>query len=452
MKYQTYSLALFLSLGVGAGCSSNDSDTRSNLEQLKSSGELRVSSRDFATAIYRDQNGELTGLEYDLIYSFAGFLGVKPVISMNDSVSEVLTELRAGRTDIGAAALTQTPDRVEDFVAPRAYEEIEELVVCQSSFTLKKPADLMLVSVLVEADSSYIESLQDIQKKHKEFKWKTTDEFSSEEILRLIDDKKEECTLIDSNLFDIFRRYYPSVKKQFALRQSQKLGWLLPKSKSFLKKPINQWMDRLVVSGDLERLIDKHHGFSDRFDPYDLQKFRERIDTRLAEYEKWFKEAADKYEFDWKLLAALSYQESHWDPAATSPTGVKGLMMLTRSTAEAMGVKNRKDPKESIFGGARYLRSRVQRIPRYVPSSDRIWFALAAYNVGYGHLTDARSVAVQLKLNPNRWIDVRTALPKLSNQKYNRFGRFGYARGIEPVLYVQRIRNYYDILSRELSE
>jgi membrane-bound lytic murein transglycosylase F len=420
------------------------------LDDLKASGVLRVSSRDFATSIYVNQAGELQGLEYDLIYSFASSLGLKPEITMEDNISEVLTKLRAGQVDLAAAALSQTPQRTEDFIAPRPYEQVNESVVCNSSFSLKKPSDLMLVSILVEADSSYVESLEKLKNEYKKLKWKTTEELSSEEILQLLDDKKEECSIIDSNLFKIFRRYYPSVKLQFNLKGSQNIGWLLPKSKAFLEKPINAWMDRLVVSGDLKRLIDKHYGFSDRFDPYDLEKFRERIETRLPEFKPNFEAAAKEYGFDWKLLAALSYQESHWDPSATSPTGVKGLMMLTNSTAKAMEVQDREDPKQSIFGGARYLQSRVRRIPRYIPESDRIWFALAAYNVGYGHLTDARAVAVQLKLNPNRWLDVRTALPKLSNSKYNRFGRFGYARGIEPVLYVRRIRNYYDILKREL--
>lgn len=424
--------------------------SRLTKEDLKEVGEISFVSRDFESAIYQDREGEPQGLEYDLIQSYSSYAGVKPKIMIADNISEVLMHLRAGSAHIAAAGLTITESRAEEFLRSRGYQEIEEVVACQSKFKLKKPGELSAVSILVEANSSYVESLKRIQKKHPKVKWETTEEYSSHGILRLIDDDKAECTLIDSNLFKVFRRYYPSARLQFSLDKKKQLGWLMAENQKELKKSVDTWIDRITVSGELKRLIDKHYGFSDRFDAYDLKKYRERINSRLPKYRKLFKEAGKKYNFDWKLLAAVSYQESHWDPQAVSPTGVTGLMMLTQNTAEAMGVKDRTDPRQSVMGGAKYLRSRVQRVPSYIDESDRVWMALAAYNVGFGHLTDARAIAAILGLNPNRWLDVRTALPRLANKKYNRLTRYGYARGIEPVIYVRRIRDYYDILEKEM--
>ncbi len=186
------------------------------------------------------------------------------------------------------------------------------------------------------------------------------------------------------------------------------------------------------------------------FDYFDIRTFHWRIETRLPLYRKWFEESGKRYNIPWTLLAAQSYQESHWNSRAKSPTGVRGLMMLTQNTARAMGVTNRLDPRQSIFGGARYLASLMDRIPATVHPNNRYLFALAAYNVGFGHLTDARNLAQELGKNPDSWHDLKTVLPLLSQPKYYSKLPFGYARGMEPVRYVDRIVNYQDILEQTM--
>ena len=142
----------------------------------------------------------------------------------------------------------------------------------------------------------------------------------------------------------------------------------------------------------------------------------------------------------------MGYQESHWNPKARSYTGVRGIMMLTQNTASELGIENRLDPLQSIEGGGRYLAKLRSRIDDEVQEPDRTWMSLAAYNVGYGHLSDARKLTSQLGKNPNLWIDVKDSLPLLSQRRYYRNTRYGYARGQEPVNYVQNIRRYYDVL------
>jgi len=158
-----------------------------------------------------------------------------------------------------------------------------------------------------------------------------------------------------------------------------------------------------------------------------------------------FKAAAKKYHIDWRLLAAIGYQESHWNPKAISPTGVRGIMMLTRKTATELGV-NRLDPASSIEGGAKYYSQILNKMNPDIPQPDRSWLAMAAYNIGYYHLQDARRITRLRKQNPNYWLDVKKSLPLLTQKKWYSKTRYGYARGYEPVQYVENIRSYYDIL------
>jgi membrane-bound lytic murein transglycosylase F len=159
-----------------------------------------------------------------------------------------------------------------------------------------------------------------------------------------------------------------------------------------------------------------------------------------------FRQTAEKYNLDWHLIAAIAYQESHWNPRAKSPTGVRGLMMLTLDTAKEMGVTNRLDPAQSLEGGVAYFLKLKARLPERIQDPDRSLFALAAYNVGFGHLEDARILTVRNNKNPDLWVDVREHLPLLSKKKYYTTLKRGYARGNEPVIYVDNIQYYRSYL------
>jgi len=185
---------------------------------------------------------------------------------------------------------------------------------------------------------------------------------------------------------------------------------------------------------------------------YDRKVFYKHLKTRFPKYREHFQEAAEKHNLSWKLLASQAYQESHWNRRAKSPTGVRGLMMLTRRTAASLGIKNRLDPVLSIHGGAQYLARMQKRVPRAVYPADRTFFALAAYNVGLGHLQDARTLARRKKKNPNIWSDMTQVLPLLSQKKYYKSLRYGYARGHEPVKYVERIRAYHSLLDERITQ
>ena len=185
---------------------------------------------------------------------------------------------------------------------------------------------------------------------------------------------------------------------------------------------------------------------------YDIQRFQYHVQTRLPLYREQFEQASKQYGVPWTLLAAQAYQESRWDRHAKSPTGVRGLMMLTRDTASSLGIKNRLDPIKSIHGGARYVAYLKKQVHKNITKQDRTWFALAAYNVGLGHVRDAQQLAAQLDKNPYSWKELKTVLPLLAKKTYYKTLQYGYARGREPVQYVKRIRAYHTLLEHYLRE
>ena len=271
------------------------------------------------------------------------------------------------------------------------------------------------------------------------------------ELLELVSSGEVDLAVIDSNEFEVQQALYPRLKVAFDLGSEQQLVWFLPPDESSerLKERIAALFDKLEKSGEMESLKELHF-----VRPIDMPRvgshtFAGNVDRKLPEYRELIREVAEEYQMDWELLAAAAYQESHWNPLATSPTGVRGMMMLTLPTAREMGVENRLDPSQSLRGGARYLKNIKRRLPKDIEEPDLTWFALAAYNVGMGHLEDARVITERQGGDPHLWADVMERLPLLQKSKYYQNTRYGYARGTEPVTYVQNIRHYYSILQWE---
>ena len=256
--------------------------------------------------------------------------------------------------------------------------------------------------------------------------------------------------MADSNIVDINQRYYPELKVMFSLGEPEPLAWAMRPDSEKLQSAVSSWFKTYKKSGDLAAMHDKYYGFIPEFDYVEKSTLVERIDARYDKYDHLFDRAADKHNIPVGLLAAQAYQESHWDPKAKSPTGVRGIMMLTQRTAKSLGVEDRLDPKQSIAGGARYLEKMQGRLDESIENPDRTYFALAAYNVGMAHLRDAQKLAVQLGKDPQSWSDVRQVLPKLADKRYYSKLKYGYARGTEPVRYVDRIRDYEDVISKHM--
>jgi membrane-bound lytic murein transglycosylase F len=291
-----------------------------------------------------------------------------------------------------------------------------------------------------------------LKKQYPELVWKAVPGYETEELLELIWRGNIPLTVAYSDIIAVNRRYYPELFIHFNLGNGQKLAWAIHPQNRHLQAAVYHWFDQKSTTVLLKKLSQHYYEHLEVFDYVDLVTFRKRINDRLPRYQKYFEEAGKKYGLDWKLVAAQAYQESHWNPKAKSFTGVRGIMMLTLETARHFKVKSRLNPKQSIDAGARYLARLHKRIGDKIPEPDRTFMALAAYNVGWGHLQDARTLALRMGKAPNTWHDLRSTLPLLRLKKYYKTLEYGYARGTEPVRYVERIRSYYKILVQKMEQ
>ena len=256
-----------------------------------------------------------------------------------------------------------------------------------------------------------------------------------------------EYAVVDSLAHQVNQSIYPNARIAFQITPEQPVAWAFPGgTDSTLLDRANIYLTQASENGELDALKRRFFGHVDEFNIAGSQLFTKRIEKRLPKYEEMFRETADIFNIDWLLLAAIAYQESHWNAKAKSPTGVRGLMMLTRPTAKEMGITNRLDAEQSLIAGAQYFLKTKKRLSKQILEPDRTWMALASYNVGFGHLEDARVLTERAGKNPNLWKDVKEHLPLLEQKKYYSTVKRGFARGREPVSYVQNIRHYQDIL------
>jgi len=442
---------LILIIGLGlltlVACENHSSQHLgfNKLEQIRSTGVLKVLTRQGPTTYYEGPDG-MTGLEYDLVQLFAKQLKVKVEFIFPDNFYAILQDIAAGKADIAAAGLTVTDERKQKMRFAPSYQTITEQVV----YRYKRPetiSDLSQGILEIVKGASYIAILKKLKQKYPDLEWLENSELDSDGLLYLVNVGLIDFTISDSHQAAIIRSYYPKLHIAFNLGEPQHLAWALPLSDDdSLYQEVVRFFQKIKQDGTLKALLEKHYGHINNLNYVGNCTFRKHVKERLPKYEAFFKATAKKYQLDWRFLAALSYQESHWNPKAVSPTGVKGLMMLTQATAKQLGVKNRLDPAHSIDGGTRYFKQRLQKIPSRIPEPDRIWFALASYNIGFGHLEDARILAQKMGKNPDKWLDVKKILPLLSKRKWYKKTKHGYARGREPVRYVENIRSYYRLL------
>ncbi len=389
------------------------------------------------------------GLEYELITLFAKHLNVRVEFIVPDTFNDLLQQISKAQADIAAAGLTITEQRKKSMRFAPSYQSITEQVVYRSGRKKpKKVADLNKGILEIIAGSSYIDSLTKLKAQHPSLSWNINTELNTDGLLYLVNEGLIDYTIADSHQASAIQRFYPKLNVAFNITSPRQLAWAFPLSKDdSLYQEASKFLNKIKQDQTLDHLLEKYYGNSGNLSYVGNCTFRLHMESRLPSYQLLFKQEAEKHDIDWRLLAAIGYQESHWNPDAISPTGVKGLMMLTQGTARQLRIKDRTDPAQSILGGALYFKQRLKIIPERIQEPDRTWFALASYNVGFGHLEDARVLTQKRGGNPDKWLDVKSTLPLLSIKKWYKQTRHGYARGNEPVRYVENIRSYYDLLT-----
>ena len=425
---------------------------KSALEQIRARGEVRVVTLNLPTCYYLGAQGT-EGLEFDLATAYAAHLGVRLNMYPVANEGAMQAEIAAGRADLAAASLTNTPEWSRIAEAADPYTLVPQLVVYHSS-GVKPRETLQLESakLAVRAGSPQERILQHLKSTvAPTLQWEETAPTSADPV-EDVESGGAEYALTDEREFSFAHHLYPNVLVGFALPEKRPVQWMVRRGARGLLASVNAFFHGLAASGRLPQMVQESSGDTRPFAYEESREFQGHVADRLPQFRSWFEEAATQSGIDWRLLAAVGYQESKWDPRAASGDGAVGVMMLTADTAHAMGIKDRTNPEQSIAAGANYLAQVREMIPERIAEPDRTWLTVAAYNVGFGHLEDARIIAQSRGKNPDSWADVREQLPLLGQERWYDRAKRGYARGWEPVQFVDRIQRFLTLLEWQPGE
>ncbi|MDJ0653522.1 MAG: membrane-bound lytic murein transglycosylase MltF [Xanthomonadales bacterium] len=438
-------LVLLLSLLVQPSLDTT-APSLSHIHQVLQRGTLRVVTVNSPVTYYQEHE-QYAGFEFELASQFASYLGVSAEFQAVASFAELFDAVSSGQADLAAASVTVTEGRRQQLRFGRPYLEATQFVVYRAGSSKPRSlTDLVGRDIAVVRASSYAETLDQLGRNLAGLHWQET-EGDIEQLFYAVEQGELDLTVADSTVLDIHQRFFPNLRRAIALTESQPVAWAFSSNRdNSLQMASEEFIGAAQANGVLDDIKQRYHSHIPYFDQINTHYLLRHINSRLPTLTPLFQEAAEQTGFDWRLLAAIGYQESLWDEQAVSPTGVRGIMMLTNATASMMGVSDRADPRQSILGGAAYLRRVKRKVPVRIQEPDRTWLALAAYNIGFAHLEDARILTQRAGKNPDRWSDVAEHLPLLNQREWYRQTRYGYSRGREAVRYVRNIRSFYDIL------
>jgi membrane-bound lytic murein transglycosylase F len=413
------------------------------------SAELVVLTVNGPATYFEDAQGMPSGFEYDLATMFARELGVKTSFVLVDSPEKIDKALRAGQAHLAAAAMPRHFDFPGGLTWGPSYFTTQHQIVWRSAEPKPKALKDIAgkrIGVVEESVADYLLS-EPVKIAVPLERLPPGTEIT--ELLERVRNGTLDYALVESNRFTLVRKFFPQLDVALPVGKPLDYAWLVSGvDKKRILEAAKPFFERIAKDGTLKRLVDRHYGHAARISPVDSTKLLDLIARQLPELKPYFEEGEKASGVDWRLVAAIAYQESHWDATAVSPTGVRGIMMLTEETANRLQVKNRLDPRESVIGGARYFALLKEALPARIPDPDRSFLALAAYNLGIGHLEDARVLAQRAGLDADKWQDVRQVIGKLTDPESFQTLRHGYARGFEALQFVDNVRNYYDILAK----
>jgi membrane-bound lytic murein transglycosylase F len=417
------------------------------VDQIKTLGELRVVTRIGPLAFYRGPDDMPEGPEYELARQFADDLGVKLKITPMKNYSDIYRALTTGRAHLAAAELKVPGEEIPGVQFAPPYQLVREHVIYRrGAIRPNSLADVGNGDLEITSGSANAQTLRAARNRLPNLVWVENLSADAQTLLDGVADGSIDYTIADSSEFALAHEIHPELRIAFDLPRTQSVAWAASVRDPGFVRDVGNYFAELNSRGELAAIMKRYYGRGEDFDFVGERVFMAHLQSRLPLYKKWFEEAAEQSSQDWRLLAAIGYQESKWNPDAASAAGARGLMQLTAESAGEAKVTNLTDARQSIFGGARYFRQVYEKIPAHVPEPDRTWFALAAYNIGYGHLEDARVLAQKAGRDPDAWQDVREFLPLLEQERYYSQTQNGYARGWEPVRYVDNVRGYRDIL------
>lgn len=411
----------------------SDNDDKNEAAAQNDETKLRILTMVDPKTYYDGVEG-ISGYEYVLTQAFAKSIEADAVYEVENSVPRMLARLKAGDADLIAAGLGESTLKAAKITAGPSYGSAKKVVSCKQFYHLPDDAAALDgMKVAATKGTAAATALADlVEKNPKIIEMQIAD--APFLTLKTVHEGGAHCGVSDERDFRFAQLYFPDLRKAFDLSEEKSFAWGLAPGATHLKPKIESWLAKYKKSGELKAQEDKFFGYMAKFDYVDMRDFHRSIEHVLPRYEDMFKHASKETGLPWIFLASVSYQESHWNPHAVSPTGVLGMMMLTAPTAKSLGVTDRTNAEESIMGGARYLRKLEDRLPADVTGTDRLWITLAAYNMGYAHVEEAMKVAKERGLAPVEWADVRSVLPDV------------HGNSRQALAYVRNIRTYLNVL------
>ncbi|MEO8132938.1 MAG: membrane-bound lytic murein transglycosylase MltF, partial [Betaproteobacteria bacterium] len=395
---------------------------------------------------FMNPEGKPAGLEYDLLQGFAKSLGVSLTFRFFTDYDEALRAGEEGLVHVVAVGAGGAPPPGALAAGP-GYQSVQPVVV----YRIDTPApagwqDMGKAAVLTTPDQPTAEFSADDPKITKE-SVRFVSAPSARIVAESIVDGKATYGVLFRHTLAFLRNVYLDIDAAFPVGRMRELRWRMPKSNVALAEEVDRYFSQVRKDGTLARLLDRYYGHTQRVDAQAAEAFQTRILRLLPEFRDLFQLAQERTGIEWRLLAAIAYQESQWDAQATSPTNVRGMMMLTEETSTQFKVTDRLDPAQSVAAGAQLVAKLKNALPERIPEPDRTWLALAAFNVGLAHLEDARVLAQHQRLNPDSWTDIKKSLPQLARPDGAAQAKHGFARGGQAVIFVENIRALYDILA-----
>ncbi|HKK71989.1 MAG TPA: transporter substrate-binding domain-containing protein [Candidatus Krumholzibacteria bacterium] len=415
-----------------------------DLSALRERGHLRMITRNNA-ATYFLWRGQLMGFEYELAKKFAADQGLRLEVVVAPSHDDLLPMLRAGEGDFAAAFLTPTDERRDAGVAfSRPYHWASEVLVGRrGEAAIDSIADLGGRTVTVRRSSAYwthLEALRDSTGIDFELRAAPAD-METEAILHAVGEGEIDLTVADSHLLELEMTIRDDIAGLLTLGEPQGHAWAVHPDNRELLAAIDAYFDQ-QVRGLFYNM--RYTKYFERVRHLSDGGAELRGDGSISPYDDLVRRTAEAHGFDWRLVVAQMYQESRFDPDAESWAGARGLMQVLPRTAQELGIDDLHDPEKSIEAGLRYLEWVRERFPASLDPAERMWFTLAGYNAGHGHVRDARRLARRLGYDPDRWLGhVEHAMLKLSEPEHANRARHGFVRGREPVQYVRSIRDRY---------
>ena len=450
LKQNSKSIALTVLLVftafAGNGCQPALWNEQSNLSELQKKPSITVLTVKSPLTYSKPRQGEAVGIDNDLLESFAEEYGLNLKYRILENEQAVLEALGRGEGDMAAARL-RVPSNNPGFLLGPAYEESHLSLYCTRSAKVQNISDLDNKLVYLSKYNNRDQLSQKLLQLAPRAIIKTVAPQKTPELLKYLSSKNSACAITENLSGDFHLRYYKRIEKVIELPKKYSIHWLIHPSNSELFKLTHSWFLKASRREEISKVYERYDTHLNRLDKHDVTRFLSRIQIVLPTYKPHFQKYARENDLSWELVAAVAYQESHWNNEATSFTGVKGLMQLTQDTAKHLGVEDRTDPVQSIYGGALYLRKLMNLFPKDLNSKDKLSLALAAYNIGYAHLLDAQELAVKMGKNPYSWRHLKNILPLLADPDYSKDLKYGYARGYEAVEYVERVKSFYSIIS-----